>query len=267
MLAAVRKFSKDDKKLNESTVRGFKNAYREELIKKRAACEDVDIRELQPKKRGRPLLLGDHLDDAVQKYILDVRANDGTVNTAIVIAGAKGLLKSMNRTMLAEFGGPATLSKGWAKSILSRMNFTKRMGTTQAKITPNDFEERRLQFLHDIIDIVHMEDIPPELIINWDQTGLNLVPTSNWTMAQKGQKRVSIKGLRDKRMITGVFCGSLVGEFLPMQVIYGGKTDRCHPPTPFPNDWDITHNNKHWSNETTMLQYIENIIVPFVTRV
>ena len=141
MLAAVHKFSKDDKKLNESTVRGFKNAYREELIKNRAACEDVDIQELQPKKRGRPLLLGDHLDDAVQKYILDVRANDGTFNTAIVIAGAKGLLKSMNRTMLVEFGGPATLSKGWAKSILNRMNFTKRMGTTQAKITPNDFEE------------------------------------------------------------------------------------------------------------------------------
>ena len=68
-----------------------------------------------------------------------------------------------------------------------------------------------------------MEDIPPQLIINWDQMGLNLVPASNWTMAQKGQKRVSIKGLRDKRMITGVFCGSLVGEFLPMQVILGEK--------------------------------------------
>ena len=95
-----------------------------------------------------------------------MRADDGTVNTAIVIAGAKGLLKSMNRTMLAEFGGPATLSKGWAKSILSQMNFTKRMDTTQAKITPNNFEERRLQILHNIMDIVHMEDIPPELIIN-----------------------------------------------------------------------------------------------------
>ena len=55
VLAAACKFSKDDKKLKG--VRGFKNAYREELIKKRAACEDVDIRELQPQKRGRPLLL------------------------------------------------------------------------------------------------------------------------------------------------------------------------------------------------------------------
>ena len=111
-----------------------------------------------------------------------------------------------------------------------------------------------------------MEDIPPQLIFNWDQTGLHLVPTSCWTMAQKGQKRIRIRGLKDKRMITGVFCGTLIGDFLPIQLIYGGKTDHCHPPVPFPSDWDITHKEKHWSNETTMLQYINNIIVPFVQR-
>ena len=68
-------------------------------------------------------------------------------------------------------------------------------------------------------------------------------------------------------MITAVMCGSLVGEFLPMQIIYRGKTDRCHPPVPFPSDWDITHNSKHWSNELTMIRYINNLIVPFVNSV
>ena len=53
-----------------------------------------------------------------------------------------------------------------------------------------------------------MEDIPPELLIKWHPTGLNLVPTSNWTMAQKGQKRVSIKGLRAQRMILVFFAGA-----------------------------------------------------------
>ena len=51
-----------------------------------------------------------------------------------------------------------------------------------------------------------MEEIPLELIFNWDQTGLHLVPTSNWTMAKKGSKRVEMKGLEDKRQITAVFC-------------------------------------------------------------
>ena len=39
------------------------------------------------------------------------------------------------------------------------------------------------------------------------------------------------------------------------------------PPIQFSTDWDITHNDKHWSNESTMIRYIENVIVPFVTRV
>ena len=43
-----------------------------------------------------------------------------------------------------------------------------------------------------------MEEIPPDLIINWDRTGLHVVPGSSWTMALKGSKCIEIKGLNDK---------------------------------------------------------------------
>ena len=122
-------------------------------------------------------------------------------------------------------------------------------------------------FLQEIIDVVKMEDVPAELIINWDQTGLNLVPASSWSMATKGSKRVELKGQNDKCQITAVFCGSLLGEFLPIQLIYGGKTKRCHPKHPFPSDWLVTHSQNHWSNEKTMISYIKEIIVPYVKRV
>ena len=118
-----------------------------------------------------------------------------------------------------------------------------------------------------IFDVVKMEEIPMELIFNWDQTGINLVPASLWTMAPRGSKRIEVKGLADKRQITGVFCGSLLGDFLPFQLIYGGKTDRCHPSYNFPSDWNITHSDNHWSNESTMVTYIEQIIVPFVDKI
>ena len=90
-----------------------------------------------------------------------------------------------------------------------------------------------------------MEEVPAELIINWDQTGLNLVPASSWSMAAKGSKRVELKGQNDKCQITAVFCGSLLGEFLPIQLISGGKTERCHPKYPFPHDWLVTHSENH----------------------
>lgn len=76
-----------------------------------------------------------------------------------------------------------------------------------------------------------------------------------------------MKGYDDKRQITGVFCGTLCGEFLPIQLIYKGKTSKCHPSYTFPPDWNIAHSDNHWSNECTMLTYISDIIVPFVNRV
>ena len=66
----------------------------------------------------------------------------------------------------------------------------------------------------------------------------------------------------DKKQITAIFCGTAAGEFLPIQLIYAGKTKRCHPKFTFPSDWSITHSQKHWSNENEMIEYIEDIIVP-----
>ena len=53
-------------------------------------------------------------------------------------------------------------------------------------------------------------------------------------------------GIGDKRMIMAVFCGSLVGDFLPVQVIYKGKTNRVHPHYQFPMNCHVTHFESHW---------------------
>ena len=37
-------------------------------------------------------------------------------------------------------------------------------------------------FLADIKATVTMEEIPPDLVLNWDQTGVNIVPALSWTM-------------------------------------------------------------------------------------
>ena len=83
-------------------------------------------------------------------------------------------------------------------------------------------------------------------------------------MELKGSKRIEIVGISDKRQITAVFCGTPTGEFLPLQLIYQGKTGACLPHFKFPDDWHITCTENHWSNEETMKAYIERIIVPYV---
>ena len=242
------------KKVNESTVRSMLKAYKQKegrLTRKRKV-QNKPLKSLPPKKRGKPLLLGEKIDMAVQQYIRNL-CERGTAVTALVVqAAAEGILLALDSTRLAENGGHVKLTNTWAKSLLSRMNFTKRKGSTKQKVTIKDFE---------------VVKIPSRLIFNWDQTGLNLVPCPTWTMEEKGKKRVEIAGLNDKRQITTVLCGNLDGEVLPVQLIYGGKTKRCHALYNFPDDWNITHSANHWSNENTMIEYIEEVIVPYVESV
>ena len=60
-----------------------------------------------------------------------LREQGCVVITEIVIATAKGLAKVIDHTRLEKYGGPATLSVPWAKSLLKRMNFTKRRASTK----------------------------------------------------------------------------------------------------------------------------------------
>ena len=255
--AACRLYSKElEKPLNESTVRGIKKTYLEELSRKRKAEENMQINCLPTKKRGAPLKLGEKMDKQVQAYLVRLREKGGVVNTAIAMASARGIVLKLNQTSLAEFGGHIDITKNWAKSLLHRMDFVKRKRTTKSKVTVENFERIKADFQREIATTVAMEDIPAELVFNWDQTGLNLVPASNWTMEVRGSKRVEVAGLTDKRQITAVLCGTLTGDFLPPQLIYKGKTKRCHPVFSFPSDWLISHSPNHWSNESTMIEYV-----------
>ena len=159
-------------------------------------------------------------------------------------------------------GGHLSLKKGWAKCFLKQMNFVKRKATTKAKVSVENFDELKRQYLIDIKAAVTIDDIPHDLVLNWDQTGLNYVPVSQWTMEKEGSKRVEVVGINDKRQITAVFAGSITGNFLPIQLVYQGKTSRCLPTVDFPPSWNITHT----SNEETMILYIQSIIIPYVAE-
>ena len=269
LTAASRYFSRKLKHpVSISTVTSMKRMYvKEQEIRKRKSADTGDeyqeIVALQ-KKRGRPLLLGD-IDKRVQAYLKKVRDTGGVINSRIIMSAARGLVLYYNPSLLKEKGGHVEFSQNWALSLLERMQYIKRKGSTaKSKQTVSNFMDLKRSFLNEVATTVTMEDIPMELVLNWDQTGIKIVPSSNWTMERQGSKRVELIGTDDKRQITAMFCGSLLGDFLPLQLIYKGKTARCHPRYKFPTGWDITHSPNHWSTEGTMIEYIENIICPYI---
>ena len=206
---------------------------------------------------GRPLLLGKHLDGVVQEYISALCKAGGIVNTSLVLGAAEGIVTAKNPGLLAKHGGHIELTKSWAKSLFQQMGYVKRKGSNAGKVTVADFQEVKEVFMH---------DIQPGMIFNWDQTGINYVSTGQWTMHQSGDKVVPIAHSDDKRQITAVLAVTMTGKYFAPQLIYQGKTNRCHPVITFPEEWDIWHTESHWSNEESMKRYIRNIIVPFVVK-
>ena len=211
-------------------------------------------------------MLGEELDKQVRTYLKSFRENGAVVNTAIAIACAQGIIKAHDSNLLESNGGHISLTKTWAKYLMHRMGFVKRRASTKAKVSVSDFEALKAQFIYDIQVVVEMEEIPGELIINWDQTGIHYVPVSSWTMEREGSKRVEIAGIDDKRQITAVFAGTLVGDFLPPQLIYQGKTKKSLPSVEFPSNWHVTYTDNHWSNETTMMDYLSSVLLPYIQQ-
>jgi len=86
-------------------------------------------------------------------------------------------------------------------------------------------------------------------------------------MALKGSKSVTIVGASDKRKITATFAITLSGDFLPMQLIYGGKTKQSLPRFKFPDSFSLSVNEKHYSNTKESLKFFNEIIIPYIEGV
>ena len=180
-----------------------------------------------------------------------------------MIATAQGIIMNKNANLLSCNGGGINLTTDWAKLLMTRMGFVKRKACSSGCNSIS--ATKRRVFIGDQ-NIVSMDEIPAELVINFDQTALSYVPASHWTLGREGTKRVKIIAKDDKRQLTAVFAGSSSGDFLLPQLIYEGKTDCCLPQIQFPSKWNVTKSENHWSNESTMIEYINKIILPYINE-
>ena len=113
------------------------------------------------------------------------------------------------------------------------MGLTRRVDTTSRPPVPQGiYDKCRRDFLSDIQDKVKSHSIPADLVLNANQTPSSYISVGKLTMAARGAKSVPIKGLTDKRNITLTSTCTLSGAFLPLQIIYGGRTKACHPRGP-----------------------------------
>ena len=156
----------------------------------------------------------------------------------------------------------------WARGVLVSLNLSKRKGTT-GKVDPSEqfLGEEKLTFQRNIALAVKEHYIPGDLVITLDQTPLSYVSPGKYTFHQRGVKNVPINGVDGKRQITGTFAVSLTGEFLPIQMIYQGKTKSCLPKHKFPKTFHITYTKNQWSNTEKSVEFFQHVIFPYLKKV
>ena len=69
-------------------------------------------------------------------------------------------------------------------------------------------------------------------------------------MTQKGYKHVAIEGSTYKNAITAIFGITYDNQFLPIPLIYGGKSLQSLPRFEFLKAFSLSANEKHFSNTT-----------------
>ena len=170
-----------------------------------------------------------------------------------------GIVHHKAPLLLKQYGGSLDLKKSWAFFFLSRHGYVKCKATRASRKVPDDFVNIKSIYLDNIDKVIKDYNIPLSMVLTFDQTGIKMVPVSDWTLEVQGSKQIDTIGLEDKREITVLLAISLTGELISPQVIYAGKTPRCHPHVNIPPGWNFTHSASHWSNRDTMLEYIEKI--------
>ena len=190
-----------DLDLGESMVRYFRNKYLVEVVQRTKNGDTTKVTKLPCGQRGRKVALDEKLDTEIKQYIQCVRANGTPISKVLVQAAAEGYLINRDRTVFVGYGGHVSLTADWARLLLHRMGYVKRKGITKAntKLPEEGFQQMKASFLQQTVAVVTAHNIPPELIINLDETGVELVPVGKWTMASEGSKRVEVMGLDDKR--------------------------------------------------------------------
>ena len=113
------------------------------------------------------------------------------------MASAHGTLKAHDRQRLAdeeleneEAGNPSWQTSGLFFPKENKL-FEKKATTTKNEHSVVEFSAIKQLFLELVFETVTMEEIPPELTLNWDQTGIMIVPSSSGTMHEQWSTRVN----------------------------------------------------------------------------
>ena len=199
----------------------------------------------------------------IKRILLQMRAAGAPINRRVIRWVMLAVLQAAQPTLLLTNVLSQSFISRWARE---QLDWRWRARTTAASKLPVDWETQGVLMAKRIAAHMEMHSVHPSLVINLDQTGVKLVPSSTWTYEKCNSSSVAVVGAEDKRQITACIASSLTGELLPLQLIFEGKTERSLPERTAASIASLCHltfSDNHWSSQKTMQQYVSEIIMPY----
>jgi hypothetical protein len=215
---------------------------------------------------GRPPAMTTAIEEEIKGTLLKLRDAGMPVNSHVIRWSLQAVFKQRDPSLLESL----QMSQQWISYwVRTKLKWRWRARTTTASKLPIDWEEQGVLMAKRIAAQMEMHEVHPSLVINMDQTGVNLVPAAAWTYEKEGRTDVATLGAEDKRQITACLASSLYGDLLPLQLIFAGKTERCLPAATAASKSaraHITCSPNHWSSQQTMQQWITEVLMPYADR-
>ena len=252
--------------LKESTIRSWHSGDGKLLPKFAAIMEEGRQAAVRGPGRSRVLLKCPQIEAEVKRVVRIMRERGAVVDIRVIRLVMRIVIQDKEPQLLQTLTLSSSFISQWAREQLA---YSWRIRTTAASKLPLDWRQQGVLMAKRIAFFMQAYKVHPSLVVNMDQTGVHLAPVDSRTYETQGTKEVRMIGADDKRQITACVASSLDGDLLPLQLIFQGKTNVCHPPVTAAATEarvHLTHSENHWSNQETMQQYITAVLMPYAER-
>jgi hypothetical protein len=165
-----------------------------------------------------------------------------------------------------------SFSNGWLEGFKERQNFSTKTTYKGAK-RKRDTEDNELEKLQDAGEFIlkvneAIENYGEKCVLNMDETPAPYreIPQRGWGDKGKKQKLVTNTDKNHKGQVTLLPTVTASGNKLPLGWINNAKTGRLFSKYSFPTGVKNYFSAKGWTNESIMLKYIDDVIVPYTKR-
>ena len=225
---------------------------------------DLNDKKIKQKSGGNAPPYGIGIDNELYINIMHRRGSSLAVNDDDMRNMLLTLLhKNKLSHLLVENGGKNVFGSSWAARFNKRHNLSNRAPTSKPRENPIDFEGKVTSYVNILSIAIQSHSVPPDLVINCDETGINFVSNSKRTIAPKGSLKVPLCGFgKDKAQITCTLACTESGDILKPQLIFAGKTERSLPNMNARKNYFYCVTPSHWQNGESYLEFVKHVIVP-----